>query len=110
MTPQELADLDFAVAHAEGIVDQLEAVDREGASFVRRSDKQKPGAAPLYEAWAPTRDHGLAMRLLEKYQLGVGPCSTGWHAYGPDMTGELPSGATPAIAVCKAVVALRSRP
>lgn len=108
MTPQELADLDFAVAHAEGIVDELEATDREGTSFLRRSAKQKPGAAPVYETWSPTRDHGLAMRLLEKHGLDLKCVATrGWYCGADGGDGTMPS-PTPMVAICRAVVALKA--
>lgn len=113
LTLQELADLDFAVAHAEGVVDELEAADREGCAFVRRSPKTRPGAAVIYETWAPTRDRAHAMRLMEKYRLDVVCNSVGsvWGVMSYDLdTNETStySGPTPMVAICRAVAAIKA--
>lgn len=102
MTPQELAELDLAVAKAEGIFLFPTVDERAG---------RQHGHAELYQ---PTRDGAEAMRLLEKYLLAVfthfmtdGTPVGYWMVTGRDYKTILGSGPTPAIAICRAVIALK---
>lgn len=101
MNEQELADLDFEVAVAEGVADSLEYRAMEGGSFVRPSPKQKPGGPPIYEVYAPTRDraHAMLLWLGMRVKSSYDPEQMQWDINGIRH-------ADPLVAVCKAYVAL----
>ena len=102
MTPQELAELDLAVALAERLDAEI-AVD--GVTVIVTD----------HGRYQPTRDGAEAMRLLEKYRIELrsalnSPEYCGgpkWMALGPPKSGAVGHGDMPAIAVCRAVVAIR---
>jgi hypothetical protein len=105
VTEQELAELDMAVAHAIGISDAFISYNQHGEKPMCVTYTIRPPDGGPYQ---PTRNPAEAMRLLEKHKLQVGPDGAGWYAcrcfqeegsYGP----------TPAIAICKAVVALQGK-
>lgn len=90
----ELDALDLAVAKAEGI-------------HLHPDSLQVIGGATYH----PTRDGAEAMRLLEKYRIDL--CfvqNEKWIAFpdrGNDMLPHDGEGSTPAIAICRAVVAVK---
>lgn len=88
MTEQELAELDLAVAKAEGL-DVVNGIDPDG------------------QLYRPTRDRDLAMRLLEKHKLELHPARNYWECQDGNV---MRTGDTPCIAICKAVVALKGVP
>lgn len=95
MTPDDLAALDLAVAKAIGL-----NVGREGNGVYRI------GMSFLAGRYAPTTDREEAMRLLETYRLKLMPFSGGWTAFLPTVGEQI--GPTPAIAICRAVVAMKA--
>jgi hypothetical protein len=101
MTDQELAELDLAVARADGTF-----LPPYGVAV---SDEREVINIGEYQ---PTRDRAEAQRLQEKYQLEVSPWldpygkPTGdWRARATNEFSQ--RGPTPAIAICRAVVALK---
>lgn len=97
MTPQELAELDLAVAKAEG-----HTVYTDGACWHKQD-------GTMLSAYQPTRDGAEAMRLLEKYELQLMCLVEGdWLCCGPNDNDKWKRGPTPAIAICRAVVALNA--
>lgn len=97
MSPEELAKLDLAVAKAEGFI-----FGTDGKGLWHDSNGMFVGYR-----YQPTRDGAEAMRLMEKYRLWVSPDrfeGDEWTAVRP---GVLMKGPTPAIAICRAVVALK---
>ncbi len=99
MTPQELADLDLAAAKAQ-------ALDARIVGSIENDDGPRCLVCGRGE-YSPTRDGAEAMRLLEKYRLSLRPhVHPNWRVY--DYHAEYESfGPTPAIAICRAVVALK---
>jgi hypothetical protein len=107
MDEKELAELDLAVAKAEGL-DTFGVGDQLCAVFMRAPN----GTALKYGPYQPTRDPAEAMRLLEKYNFNLlSPMSTGeeWNVIDGQMVEYQSSGPNPAIAICRAVVALKQR-
>ena len=107
MTDQELAELDLAVARAEGFPAEL--VPPAPRCIAERPPEL--GGTGLYQ---PTRDGAEAMRLLTTHSLTVGPAAEDWWSCrANERDGKLPAvlgyayGPTPAIAICRAVVAIR---
>jgi hypothetical protein len=101
---KELAELDLAVATAVGL---------PGASLVGIRDNLvcRYNAGGKRATYKPTRDGGIALELLEKFELTLRPASAvnknagaKW-ACGVGL--GLRRGETPAIAICMAVAALR---
>lgn len=114
----DLAELDAAVARAEGF------------TLIEKQPKGIPpwvghtGAGDMFR-FSPTSDASLAMELLMKYGLTVGKRESEvvtdisptaktepWEARLPpaiDMENVYEYGASPAIAICKAVVAINLR-
>ena len=92
MTPKELAELDLAVAKAEGW-------------------KKSPSGDGWYDAAGNYIGHAEdeAMRLLEKYGFTVHRSgNTGlWYACKHRNFDYEIGGPTPAIAICRAVIALK---
>lgn len=101
---REFAELDLAVAQADGRQAFI-----AGPHYWQISERglclnNTPFDTSPYQ---PTRDGGEAMRLLEKYRLTVGAVmGGGWSAFSD---GVNETGSTPAIAICRAVVALRKK-
>lgn len=96
MSPQELAELDLAVARAEGV-----RLHPEAYWWIRPSDGQ-------YQAgqYHPTSDAAEAMRLLEKYRFSIWPDHQEWRILLVLEEGDVYAvGPTAAIAICRAVVA-----
>ena len=114
MTPKELAELDVAVAKAEGYTE--EQMTPSYYSPTGRLFPPNGGEYVLLANYSPTRDGAEAMRLLEKYGIDV-MCKTYdkkvWTACPwetkPGGIVVRAEGPTPAIAICKAVVALKER-
>lgn len=112
MTPQELAELDLAVAKAEGynyaeIVTEPQRYGREEPFVAVNGVLVSPTRVV---AFCPSCDAHEAMRLMQKYRLQVWPGKSGWWAAGyREMEDGVPgqNGPTPAIAICRAVVALK---
>lgn len=111
MTPKELAELDLAVAKAEH-PRMTFAIGADG--FVH---EMAPCHGGMWEEtqwlFKPTRDGAEAMRLLEKFKMDLDPVfGTGgemrWRTRQP-FYGVTEVGETPAIAICKAVVALKEK-
>lgn len=108
MKEQELAELDLAVAKAEGLVALIEEqrtwipdVANTG-SFIGR-----PLCVTGGQPFRPTRDPVEAMRLMEKYQIGVEHDGRGWMGWPDPEIEHCPVYApTPCIAICKAVIEL----
>lgn len=103
MTEAELAELDLAVARIESI----SAAIFDKPVLCWKIDEQ----GKFIGLYQPTRDGAEAMRLLEKYRLGLNFYAEGnWECYFPHAIGnaEYVVGPTPAIAICRAVVALRA--
>ena len=103
MDEKELAELDLAVAKAEGL-DTFGVGDQLCAVFMRAPN----GTALKYGPYQPTRDPAEAMRLLQKYQIalewedGMVQASHGdapYTAFSRD----------PMVAICQVVVALKQR-
>ena len=99
MTPKELAELDLAVAKAEGF-----AFIGNDATVIRRKYSRHR------EKYQPTRDGAEAMRLLEKYHISVLHFMPEdfWLAQTDTLDGV--RGPTPTIAICRAVAALTRQP
>ena len=121
MTPAELAELDLAVAKVEGVT----VVFENGMVLeVIKYDPPDPIVGEGdYRTFQPTVDRYRAMRLLEKYRLNLttaiypGGLAEGadrklYHA-GYVASCDKPNeeifgtGETPAIAICRAVIALK---
>jgi len=103
VTPQELAELDLAVAKAEGLRAYID--DEYGC---RTAWNAKDGGPFPFK---PSTNPAEAMRLLVKYNLDL-LCGghPGWYAEGPDGVADSDTtGPTPEIAICRAVAALASR-
>lgn len=126
MTEQEMAELDLAVAKAEGWIPcwdgpgfpiseysaRVIGIKRELLP-VRFADKVPAYRNPDHDFaymnfsdYSPTRDPAEAMRLLEKYGFGLAPHEGGWMCGNAGLSGR---GATPCLAICAAVVALKGR-
>lgn len=103
MTPEELAKLDREVALAEGGI--ITASDGYG-DFVQFPD----GRMVQLCLFRPASDGAEAMRLLEKYGLSLVHDQTapGWFCCRQGEPGQ-GRGPTPAIAICRAVVALKGK-
>lgn len=109
MNDQELAELDLAVAKAEG----------HDEAFVQSYwyELEVPTCVladplnPRYARYRPTRDGAEAMRLLVKYEMVLmPPYKSNPHWSAGSVHAKLASysnGPTPAIAICRAVVAIR---
>ena len=104
MNQRELAELDLAVAKAEG----MEAVITQDGLCWSRS---------LGRIYQPTLEDSETLRLIEKYRLALMPVASGWHGwvcYQPtdplnDLAAQIfGEGAPTGIAVCRAVVALKA--
>lgn len=102
----ELAELDLAVARIEGMTSPTLWPGKNWSASVT---VERHGSRYAYY---PTSDHAEAMRLLEKYRLIVGPDGSAWSALHPDdhECDFMGHGPTPAIAIARAVVALRAKP
>lgn len=107
MNENELAELDLAVAKAEG----LNAGLMVGTGCVVHVPGDENNREDFRE-YHPSTDPKEAMRLMIKYQLRVEPIrsiGTPW-ACGPGLNRfEFEVGATPAIAICRATVALKQQ-
>lgn len=104
MNEKELAELDLAVAKAEG----LEDAQNSAIGCVYR--KHKGADYRPYYQYQPTRDPAEAMRLLEKYVFDLRHDSVDWcacHNTRERLVGGY--GPTPAIAICRATVALKQK-
>lgn len=119
MSPQELAELNHAVALAEG----WKYLGDVGTN--ERNELGKPWCLSGGKDWwlSPKGHHvcgaceavprnyaedgAEAMRLLEKYSMRVMWTGEHWAANGVDNL-HVGIGPTPAIAICRAVVALRA--
>lgn len=99
MTPRELADLDLAVAEAEGVEVMLVGLDC--------STRDPRWGALVQKAYQPTRDWSLAGPLLDKYKLNLGHDHRGAWATDRSVEGMVHYAETTCIAICKAVVALK---
>lgn len=113
MTPQELAELDLAVAQAEGLIDPAIRTpstgwNQEPTCFIGAPDERRP--------YAPSRLADKAVDLLEKHCLTLAPYwierKRLWMASRPrdEATSIGGSGPTAAIAICRAVIALAAVP
>jgi hypothetical protein len=107
VTPQELAELDLAVAKAEKIPHCWNALERRVAPIGKIRGFSTMTSKNGFIWYHPTEDGAEAMRLLEKYRLSLRPHDhPNWRVY--DYHTERESiGPTPAIAICRAVVALK---
>lgn len=122
---EELSALDLAVAKAEGIADAIISYDSKGENPMCVSQSRFEAALPKTPGpYQPTRDPAEALRLLEKHKLLLFPVSQhdgdgmpidgdhGWAAASGTPTLDFfnaHQGSTPAIAICRAVVALKAR-
>lgn len=123
MSPQELAELDLAVARVEGrrnprleeetpFSEVMCMIDVEEDDIAAAVDFDISRKVIYQDEYKPTRDAQEAMRLMVKYELYLGPWKGRWWAcrnasltkYGDDTSGE-----TPCIAICKAVCQLGGR-
>lgn len=116
MTEKELVDLDLSVATIErgnlsfdmGPVTRL---DSNGVAcevgFVNGHNHIDGGE---WHKYSPTRDPVEAMRLLQKHRLSVEYTGGPWDFWAcEDVTTKIRvTGATPMIAICRAVVAIKS--
>lgn len=94
MNDRELAELDLAVAKAEGFECWIES----GQCFAKRDGSW---------GFMPTRDTVEAMRLLEKYELDLYFCEVdGKPAWDAGHDGAHDPSETPCVAIARAVVAL----
>lgn len=105
MNAKELAELDLAVAKAEYRTNPRVHTFANRVACVYDDPLDEPGEFTTYQ---PTRDGAEAMRIKEREgfctwrnESGVWCCSL---RYG---TISIGAGPTPAIAICKAVVALK---
>lgn len=109
MTPEELAELDLVVAKAEGynfaeIVTEPQRYGRDEPFVVVNGALVSPTKCITF---SPTRDGAEALRLLEKYRLTLWHSGSGWSSWVSFRPRAIaPCGPTPAIAICRAVVAL----
>lgn len=102
MSEQELAELDIAVAKAEGL-----RIDKLPPPRIKTFVSDDNGES--WHIFEPTRDWNEAGRLLEKYKLTLEPSAMkASHTYwGVSAGGKfIVDGPTPQVAICKAVVAL----
>lgn len=104
MNERELAELDLAVAKAEGI-----PIGKEGFYWNLAKALTDDDMA-FWDRYCPTRDPAEALRLLEKYHLGLrkddpDPWQCCYEYFDGDFL-KFADGETPCIAICKAVVAL----
>lgn len=105
----ELAELDLAVARAEGYLD---AYIGQGVCWIPHKVTAK-GLATGYR-YQPTRDPAEAMRLIRKYKIDLqhdaGICRAsafyGFAGGQPDYVSE--EGSDEMIAICQCVVALKA--
>lgn len=100
MTGLELAELDLAVAKAEGL--HVVGVQRHGNDYNCMIHPFHP--ITLESEYRPTRDGAQAMLLLEKHKLELHPARDYWECQDGNV---MRTGETPCIAICKAVVALK---
>lgn len=93
---QELAELDLAVARI---------LDAEHQHVIENREDFGPCCWKWGDGWfMPTRDGAEAMRLLEKYKIFLSYQEGQWLAFC--IAGTF-NGPTPAIAICRAVIALK---
>lgn len=107
MTPQELAELDLAVAKAEGLIAFIIDYGTECGGRIACEAGLNIGHMRVYQ---PTRDAQEAGRLLVKYNLSlIAPIPGGKYWYANWGLAHEAAGETPWIAACNAVVALGGR-